>query len=87
MEGTRRGDIIDCSRSPIGHDIYGHGDADAIYGSDQADFIAGGDRNDTIFGGGGNDTIDGGWHTDECVGGDALSGNDTFISGELGDDT
>ena len=78
MEGTRRGDIIDCSRSPIGHDIYGHGDADAIYGSDQADFIAGGDR---------NDTIDGGWHTDECVGGDAISGNDTFISGELGDDT
>ena len=78
MEGTRRGDIIDCSRSPMGYDIYGHGDADAIYGSDQADFIAGGDR---------NDTIDGGWHTDECVGGDAISGNDTFISGELGDDT
>ena len=78
IEGTRRPDVIDCSRSCTRHEIYGNGGADEIYGSDYDDFIAGGDRNDTIHGCRGDDNIDGGAKDDLIHGGD---GDDVIFGG------
>ena len=85
IEGTRKGDDIDC-RSFVSNDpdevsgvsIYGDGGADTICGSDYNDFIAGGGGNDMIHGGDGDDAIDGGAKDDDLWGGD---GNDIIFGG------
>lgn len=87
IEGTRKGDRIDCrgfldyetiDGRDIGVSIYGNGGNDIICGSDYIDFIAGGGGNDTIFGGDGDDAIDGGAKDDIIYGG---RGNDTIFGG------
>ncbi len=83
IEGTSSGDHIDCSTSPIAHDIYGYGGDDEIYGSDYDgigydDFIAGGGGNDMIYGGDGDDLIDGGASDDDIWG---EGGNDVIFGG------
>jgi Ca2+-binding RTX toxin-like protein len=87
IEGTRKGDEIDCrgfldyetiDGRDIGVSIYGNGGNDIICGSDYIDFIAGGGGNDTIFGGDGDDAIDGGAKDDIIYGG---LGNDTIFGG------
>jgi Ca2+-binding RTX toxin-like protein len=82
IEGTRRPDIIDCSKhsseTETGYEIYGHGGADTLIGSKYVDFIAGGGGNDTIYGGGGDDMIDGGAKDDTIYGG---GGSDLIYGG------
>ncbi len=78
IEGTRKGDEIDCRNSLVGVSIYGNGGDDTICGSDHDDFIAGGGGNDTIHGGPGNDAIDGGAKDDDLWGG---PGNDIIFGG------
>ncbi len=78
IEGTRKGDVIDCSTSAHRHDIYGDGGNDMIIGSDFDDFIAGGSGNDVIHGGDGDDAIDGG-AKDDVIYGDG--GNDIIFGG------
>ena len=87
IEGTRKGDEIDCrnfshsirhNNRYIGVSIYGNGGDDEICGSDFDDFIAGGGGNDTILGGLGNDAIDGGAKDDDLWGG---PGDDIIFGG------
>lgn len=78
IEGTGSADIIDCSTSPIPHEIYGYGGGDEIYGSPVDDFIAGGSGKDLIYGGDGHDAIDGGGDDDEIHG---EGGNDVIFGG------
>jgi len=85
IEGNGGDNIIDCSTSEIGHEIYGRNGRDTLIGSDfidpengSGDFIAGGGGSDCIYGGAGGDAIDGGADDDEIYGED---GNDVIFGG------
>ena len=78
IEGTGGPDYIDCSASPVRHEIYGYSGQDVLVGSDYDDFIAGGGSDDVIRGGEGDDAIDGGGD-DDVIYGDG--GNDVIFGG------
>ena len=86
--GTGGADVIDCSASPKGRNIFAGNGNDQVIGSSFADTVHGEFGNDTLSGRGGNDflsgeagndSMNGGTGTDRCVG---QSGTDTGVSCE-----
>lgn len=86
--GTSAADVIDCSASPKGRNIFAGNGNDQVIGSAFADTVHGEFGNDTLNGRGGNDflsgeagddSMNGGTGTDRCVG---QGGTDTGVSCE-----